>query len=194
MKFTLHSQTTAPEASKPIIEQVEKTYGFFPNLYAVFAESPVAISTYLHISGQLKAHGALTPQEQQIAMLAVSETNNCDYCVAAHSMMASLNQVPKETIQQLREGGNPSDLKQAALVHFAQVVMEHRGWVPENEQEAFLAAGYTTRHALDVLAILALKTLSNYTNHLAKTPLDSAFESHRWSKREHAGTACECAS
>jgi uncharacterized peroxidase-related enzyme len=193
MKFTLHTKETAPDASKPVIGQVEKAYGFFPNLYAVFAESPVAISTYLHISGQLKEHGALTPEEQQIVMLAVSETNGCDYCVAAHSMMAAMSRVPEETIREVREGKEPADPKQAALVRFAKAVLEHRGWVPENEQEAFLAAGYGTRHVLDILSILALKTLSNYTNHLAKTPLDSAFEAHRWSKAGCGSHNCGCA-
>ncbi len=183
MKFTLHTKETAPEASQSTIEAVNQVYGFFPNLYAVFAESPVAISTYLHISNQLKEHGALTPQEQQIVMLAVSEANGCDYCVAAHSMVAGMSQVPEETVEKLRNGDLPSDAKQAALVRFALAIQEHRGWIPETEQEAFLAAGYTSRHALDVLSILALKTLSNYTNHLAKTPLDAAFEAHRWSRK-----------
>jgi uncharacterized peroxidase-related enzyme len=192
MKFTLHTKETAPEASKPMIEQVEKAYGFFPNLYAVFAESPVAISTYLHISGQLKAHGALTPQEQQIVMLAISETNGCDYCVAAHSMVAAMNQVPEATIQELRDGQVPSDPGQAALVRFAKTVIKHRGRVPENEQEAVLAAGYTTRHVLDILSILALKTLSNYTNHLAHAPLDGAFAGQKWSAT--ATQACEAES
>jgi uncharacterized peroxidase-related enzyme len=182
MKFTLHTKETAPEASRPVMEQVEKAYGFFPNLYAVFAESPVAISTYLHISKELQAHGALTPQEQQIVMLAVSETNGCDYCVAAHSMVAAMAKVPVDTITALRDGELPADPKQAALVRFAKAVLEGRGWVPEAEKEAFLQAGYSTRHVLDVLAILAMKTLSNYTNHFAQTPLDPAFEESRWSK------------
>jgi uncharacterized peroxidase-related enzyme len=205
MKFTLHTKETAPEASKPVLDQVEKTYGFVPNLYAVFAESPVAVSTYLYISGQLKAHSALSPQEQQIVMLAVSETNGCDYCVAAHSAAAAMSQVPKETIQALREGREPSQPKQAALVRFAKAVLEHRGWVPEVQQTAFLDAGYATRHVLDLLSIVALKTLSNYTNHLAKTPLDSAFEPQRWSNgrlrkikltrrhREHGDSPSLCA-
>ena len=183
MKFTLHTKETAPEASRPVLDQVEKTYGFVPNLYAVFAESPVAISTYLFISRQLMEHGALSPQEQQIMMLAVSETNGCDYCVAAHSVAAMMSRVPNETIQALREGSEPSEPKQVALVRFAKAVLEHRGWVPEVEQTAFLDAGYGIRHVLDVLSIVALKILSNYTNHLAKTPLDRAFEPQRWSKK-----------
>jgi len=182
MKFTLHDRNSAPEASKPVIDQVEKAYGFFPNIYAVLAESPVAISTYLHISGQLKEHGALTPEQQQIVMLAVSEENGCDYCVAAHSMVAGMTGVPEETVKTLREGKFPADPKEAALVRFAKAAMEHSGWIPNGEQEAFLEAGFTPRHVLDVLSILALKTLSNYTNHLAETPLDSAFEDYRWER------------
>lgn len=182
MKFTLHTKETAPEGSGPVLDQVEKAYGFTPNLYAVFAESPVAIAAYLQISGLLKEHGALTPQEQQVAMLAVSEQNGCDYCVAAHSAVAKMSGVPSETIAALRAGREPSDSKQAALVRFTKAVLNHRGWVPEDQKQAFLDAGYTTRHALDVLSILALKTLSNFTNHLAHTPLDAAFAAHRWSR------------
>lgn len=182
MKFTVHTKETAPEGSGPVLDQVQRAYGFTPNLYAVFAESPVAIAAYLQISGLLKEHGALTPQEQQVAMLAVSEQNGCDYCVAAHSAVAKMSGVPSETIAALRSGREPSDSKQAALVRFAKALLRHRGWVPEDEQQAFLDAGNTTRHALDVLSILALKTLSNFTNHLAHTPLDAAFAAHRWSR------------
>ncbi len=184
MKFTLHTKETAPEASKPIFEQTEKNYGFIPNLHGILAESPVALSAYAHITDQLQEHGALNAQEQQIAMIAVSETNGCDYCVAAHGMVAGMSKVPEETVNALREGREPSDPKQAALVRFTKAVLEHRGWVPEDAQQAFLDAGYTTRHVLDVFSVVALKILSNYTNHLAQTPLDAPFEAHKWSRKD----------
>ena len=86
---------------------------------------------------------------------------------------------PNSNPATIRDGKLPSDPKQAALVRFVLAALEHRGLIPGSEQESFLAAGYTSRHVLDVLSILALKTLSNYTNHLAHTPLDAAFEAHR---------------
>lgn len=183
MKFQIHIPETAPEASRPLLEKVQAGYGFLPSVYGIFAESPVATSAYIHITEQLKAHGALTPQDQQIAMLVVSETHGCEYCVAAHSMVAGMAQVPPETVEALRNGDLPADAKQAALVRFVKSAIEHRGHVPEAEQQAFLDAGYTTRHVLDVMSILALKTLSNYTNHLAHPPLDTPFEAHRWNKK-----------
>lgn len=183
MKFQVHTPDSAPEASRPMLKKVEEGYGFMPAVYGVLAESPVATSAYIHITDQLKEHGALTPQEQQIVMIAVSEQNGCEYCVAAHSTVAGMVQVPEKTITSLREGELPEDSKQAALVRFANAAVEHRGWIPETDQQTFLDAGYTTRHALDVLSILALKTLSNYSNHLAHPPLDPQFEAQRWSRK-----------
>jgi uncharacterized peroxidase-related enzyme len=182
MKFLLHTQDSAPEASKPLLAQVESAFGFVPNLTATLAESPAALAGYLQLSATIQEYSALSPQEQQIVMLAVSEANGCDYCMAAHSLIADMAQVPEETVAALRACGDLSEPKQAALAKFARAVTEQRGWVPETEQEAFLAAGFTLRQLLDVVAIAALKTLSNYANHLAHTPLDPAFEAHRWTK------------
>jgi len=182
MRFPLHTQDYAPEASKPLLAQVESAFGFLPNLTATLAESPAALAGYLQLSATIQEHSALGPQEQQIVMLAVSEANGCDYCMAAHSLIAGMAQVPDETVAALRSCGDLSEPKPAALATFARAVVEQRGWVSEAEQEAFLAAGFSPRQLLDVVAIVALKTLSNYANHLAHTPLDPAFEAHRWTK------------
>ncbi len=182
MKFPLHTRNSAPEASKPLLAQVESAFGFVPNLTATLAESPAALAGYLQLSATIQEHSALSPQEQQIVMLAVSEANGCDYCMAAHSLIAGMAQVPEATVVALRSRGDLSGPKEAALAQFARAVIEHRGWVPDTEQEAFLAAGFTKRQLLDVIAIVSLKTLSNYANHLAHAPLDPAFEPHRWTK------------
>ena len=175
MKFTVHTKDTVPEALKPIFDQVKQAYGFIPNLYGIFANSPVALQTYLNVLDLLAKHSALTAQEQQLVMLTISAENRCDYCVAAHSAVATMARVPADQILAVREDKELSDPKRTALVRFARQTIEHRGWTPAPVIEAFLAAGYTQQHVLDVLAIAAIKTLSNYTNHLANTPIDGAF-------------------
>ena len=182
MKFPLHTQDSAPEASKPPLAQVQNAFGFVPNLTAMLAASPAALAGYLQLSKIIQDNAALSPREQQVVMLAVSEANACDYCVAAHSLIAGMAGLPEETVAALRAGGDLPDAKETALAKFARAVVEQRGWVSEAEQEALLAAGFTRQQVLDVVSIVALKTLSNYANHLAHTPLDSAFETHRWTK------------
>ncbi|NBB78444.1 MAG: hypothetical protein GVY36_03230 [Verrucomicrobia bacterium] len=116
-------------------------------------------------------------------MLAISEFNGCGYCMGAHSTVAEkMVGVDPEIVEALRAGREPEDVKAKALVRFAKTLLEHRGWVPEDAQQAFLEAGFDQRAVLDVITIAALKTLSNYTNHLANTPLDEAFQAKAWSK------------
>jgi uncharacterized peroxidase-related enzyme len=182
MKFSLHTQASAPAASKPLLAQVESTFGFVPNLTAMLAESPAALAGYLQLSKIVQDNSALSPREQQVVMLAVSEANSCDYCMAAHSLIAGMAGLSEATVAALRTGGDLPDAKETALAKFARAVVEQRGWVSEAEQEAFLADGFTRQQVLDIIAIVALKTLSNYANHLAHTPLDPAFEEHRWTK------------
>jgi alkylhydroperoxidase family enzyme len=103
--------------------------------------------------------------------------------MAAHSTVAEkMADVPPDVVEALRSGKQPENAKYAALVRFAKAILANEGWVPEDEQQAFLDAGYERRELLDVITIVALKTLSNYTNHLAETPLDEAFEEKAWSK------------
>lgn len=188
MKFAIHDGTTAPEASRSILQATEKTLGFIPNLYGVFAESPAALQAYTGLGEALK-QSALSPVEQQVVALAVSTENECSYCVAAHSAIATMVKMPAATLSELRRRTTLSDQKLDALHRFALAVVRERGWAPKAEIDAFVAAGYTQRHLLDVLTVVAMKTLSNYVNHIAETPLDQSFASQRWSPQEKGQAA-----
>lgn len=179
MQFDVHTKETAPEASRATLEAIAKKYGFLPNLFGVLAESPTAVQAYAAINNTLE-HSALTPVEQQVVMLTTSATNDCAYCVGAHSAVAKMVRMPEDVLASLREQRPLSDQKLNALRALVLSVLRHRGWVPEADLEHVVAAGYTQRHVLDVLTIVALKTLSNYVNHIAHTPLDPQFAAHSW--------------
>lgn len=179
MQFEVHTKETAPEASRATLEAIAKTYGFLPNLFGVLAESPTAVQAYAAINNTLE-HSALTPVEQQVVTLTVSAANGCAYCMGAHSTVAQMVHMPEQLLSELRDQRDLSDAKLNALRALVLSVLRHRGWVPEADLEHVVAAGYTQRHVLDVLTIVALKTLSNYVNHMAHTPLDPQFASHAW--------------
>ncbi len=183
MHSPVHTSDTAPDASKPILRHVRKACGFAPNILGVLAESPPALSAYVHIEQRLRSEGALSTREQQIVMLTVSAANQCAYGIAAHSVSAERAKVAPAVITVLREGGVPADERESALVRFTRTLIEHRGRISEADQRAFLAAGFVPRHGLDILAILAMQTLSNYANHLIDPPLDEAFAARRWRPR-----------
>ena len=110
-----------------------------------------------------------------MAFLAVSGENGCDYCVGAHAAIAGMVEMPAAVIEALRARQPLPDERLEALRLTALALMEKRGWLDDADLERFTAAGYDRRALLDLITILAMKTLSNYVNHLAGTPLDAQF-------------------
>lgn len=182
MKFNVHTLKTAPEGSRSTLADIEKAFRFIPNLHGTLANSPLALSAYVQLSRLIQSQSSLSPPDQQVVMLSASFENGCDYCMAAHSTVAAMTGVPSDTLQALREGKLPADPKTAALVAFTRALVRQRGWVSEESQAEFIAAGYTREQILEVVVVIALKTISNYTNHLAGTPLDDAFAGQKWTR------------
>jgi uncharacterized peroxidase-related enzyme len=176
-----HTRETAPEASHGNIDMISAKYGFLPNIFGVLAGSPAASGGYIALSSLL-ANSSLTPLEQQVVFLTVSRTNICGYCVAAHSTAADMLKTPADIIDALRSGAPLPDAKLEALRNFTVAMVEKRGWLDEADVSAFSAAGYGEAHILDVITGVAMKTISNYANHLAGTRVDDAFAPRTWEK------------
>lgn len=181
----VHTLESAPEKSRATLEAVRKSYGFIPNLFGALAESPAAVESYVAISGAL-SRGRFSPTEQQVLAISISAANECEYCVAAHSTVAAMQKVPAAAVAALREGKPLADAKLQALRTFAVKVVEKRGLLEPKDVEALHAAGYDHGHVLEVLTWVSLKTLSNYANHIGKTPVDAAFSAQKWSKGSKA--------
>lgn len=158
-----------------ILSGVEKKFGFIPNLIKVFASSPATLKAYLTL-GELLESSSFSPEEQQIILLTVSRENRCDYCLAAHSMIsAKMVNMDEKKLQAIRAGQPVEDDKHRALINFTESIIHERGFVDENTVKKFTAAGYSDQHVLEVILGVAMKTLSNYTNHIAETPIDPQF-------------------
>jgi uncharacterized peroxidase-related enzyme len=181
----IQSVATAPEGAQPILKSAERAMGFVPNLYGVLANSSTALKAYTQLS-ELLDKSSLTKTELQIVLIEVSIENGCEYCVAAHTAIASMQKVPSDVVEAIRLRRELADPKLEALRRFARAVVTERGWVPDEEREAFFAAGYAEEQILDVITAVAMKTISNYTNHLASTPLDAAFAPASWTADQAA--------
>ncbi len=178
--FTLHETNAAPAASAKILNGVQKAWGFVPNLHRVLAESPAALEAYTTLWGIAEKTG-FTPQERNIVYLAIIYENECTYCMAGHTNLSKMAKVEDSVIAAVREGRPIADPKLEALRQFAAKVTRNRGLVSEADVSAFKAAGFDNGAMLDVLVLAATKLISNYTNHLAQTPLDPFMKGAEWS-------------
>jgi uncharacterized peroxidase-related enzyme len=175
MEFEIQTISTAPETIRETLVSVEGKYGFLPNLLGVMSTSPEIVSAYLKL-GELFEQSSLSQLEQDLVLLTISVCNECGYCTAAHSTIARMHETPTEIINQIRTNQPISNSKLEALRNFTYEIVSSKGWPSEKCKSEFLSAGYSNRQALDVVLAVGMKTLSNYTNHLAGTPVDRQFE------------------
>jgi uncharacterized peroxidase-related enzyme len=161
----------APAASRPLLEGVRKMLGSVPNLFRLTASNPAALEGYLGLSGAL-AKGSLTPQTRERIALAVAEINGCDYCLSAHSYLGkNLAKLDEAEIAANRAGGS-SDPKADAAVRFAVKLVRERGQVSDADVSAVRMAGYSDAEIVEIVAHVALNTLTNYLNEAFDTPID----------------------
>ena len=177
--FMLHETATAPKASAEILSEIQKAWGFVPNLHRVLAESPAALEAYSTL-WDIAEKTSFTAQERNIAYLAIIYENECPYCMAGHTNLSRMAKVDPEVIAAIRENRPIADAKLEALRQFAGTVTRERGAASEADVAAFKAAGYDNRAVLDLLVLAATKLISNYTNHLAQTPNDSFMKGAEW--------------
>ena len=179
IKFELHTEESAPEKSKPFLAGAKKAFGFVPNLAAGMAESPAMVEGYLTLAGIFNKTN-LSETERQIILMTNNRVNNCTYCMAAHTTISQGAKVPEDVITALRKGTSISDPKLESLRLFAEKVNKSKGWPEESDCINLMEHGYTKETILEVVLGTALKVLSNYTNHIVKTPVDKAFEANKW--------------
>ncbi len=164
--FTQHTDMTAPKGAADVLAKTKERYGFIPNLAAFLAESPLVLDATLNLVGAFDKT-TLTPQEQQLVLLTVSALNGCNYCRTAHTALGRMAKMDGATLKAIIAFDPLPDRKLSALRDFTRKVVEERGWVKEDEVRAFLAAGYTKAQVFEVVMGVAMKTLTNYSNHLA---------------------------
>ncbi len=177
--FDIYDETNAPEASRSLLAKSKAAYGAVPNILGELAESPAALEGYMALS-EIFIKSSLAPQEKHLVLLSASAENECEYCVAAHTGLAKGAGLPGHAIMAVREGEEIDDDRLEALRLFTQRVVAKRGNVSDDEVQAFLDAGYTRANVFEVILGVAMKTLSNYANHIAHTPVDTSFAVNKW--------------
>ena len=172
---------SADERTKPILEAVIKKNGAVPNMYANMINSPGLLETYLHGYDAFRKESGFTPVEQEVVFLTLSYLNACDYCMAAHSVIADkMSKVPENVTNAIRNGKQIEDAKLQALATFTEELFTTRGRPSAAAAEKFLSVGYQERQILEIILALAVKTLSNYSNHVFGTEVDAMFKERTW--------------
>lgn len=167
--FNVPTRGEVSENNQAIFDNLNKALGFVPNLYATYAHSDTALENYLNFAN---AKTSLTAKEKEAVNLAVSQVNDCIYCLSAHTAIAKMNGFTDEQILELRAGYSSVSNKLDALARLAKNVTENRGKTDSAVLENFLNVGYTQGQVIDTISLVGDKTISNYIHSTTKVPVD----------------------
>jgi AhpD family alkylhydroperoxidase len=180
--FPVLTIDTAPEKSRPGLQALQAAFGMIPNVAGAMATSPVLIDSLVALFGKVHG-GSFTEAQIQTLLLTNAVTNGCSWAVAFHSGLALKEGLDPADVQAIRERRVPKDAASAALSTFARVLIEKRGRIDDHDVDAFVAAGFCKEHALEVIAVGAASTITNYTGSVTKPPVDEPFQAYLWDAR-----------
>lgn len=180
--FTRHTIETAPDRSRALLEDSYKGFGRVPGLHAVMAEAPALLDGYKYLHGLFAKQTSFDKDELTVVWQTINVEHECHYCVPAHTGIAKMMKVDDAISNALRDETPLPNARLEALRTFTLQVVRQRGNVSDPQVSAFLDAGYTKQQVLEVILGVAQKVMSNYTNHLAQTPVDEPMQAFAWRK------------
>jgi alkylhydroperoxidase family enzyme len=177
--YPVHTIESAPAQSKPVLQQLQQAFGLIPNIAATMAASPVLINGFIGLFEHVHASSLTEPQIQTL-LLTNAVTNASEWPVAFHTALALKQGVHPADVDAIRHGGLPGDARLAALSMLARTLIEKRGRLAESDQKCFLEAGFSAEQILEVIAVVAASTITNYTGSVTRPALEVPFEEFVW--------------
>lgn len=177
--FKIHDIDSAPEESKPLLKNSKDAFGMIPNLHGVMAEAPGLLEGY-QLLHKLFQDSSFNAEELTVVWQTINVEHNCTYCVPGHTGIANAMKVDPALTEALRNREPMPTEKLQVLQDTTLSMVRKRGEMSAKEIDAFYAAGYGERQLLEIVLGLSQKIISNYVNHIAKTPVDKAFEKFVW--------------
>jgi len=182
IKLTSYTVETAPEESKPFLEKSIKAFGSIPGLHGVLAGAPGLFEAYQTLH-ELFTNSSFNNEELTVVWQTINVEHECHYCVPAHTGIAHMMKVDPALTEALRNGTKMTTEKLQVLHETTLSIVRNRGFISEEEVQAFYAVGYEQRQLLEIILGLSQKVISNYVNHIAATPVDKGFQKFAWEKK-----------
>ena len=179
LNYQIHTVESAPEKSKPLLELFTHTVGFVPNLAGAVANSPVLANSLFGLFKNVHG-GSFTEAEVQVLLLTNAVTNSSSWPVAFHTALGLKQGIEPADIQAIRERQLPKQKRNAALSGLAKKLIEKRGQLTDDDVTTFLEAGFEKEHLLEVVAVVAASTITNYAGKITNPPLDAFLQEHAW--------------
>jgi uncharacterized peroxidase-related enzyme len=169
-RLALQTRDTAAGTSRDLLDQIHGAFGATPNMFRAVANSPAALASMWGAFGALGGGTLGAKLGEQIAV-AVADINDCEYCLAAHTVLGRKAGASAAEMTSA-QAGRADDPKTDAALQFATNVVRRRAKVDAAEVDALRAAGFDDGQIMEIMAHVALNLFTNYVNVAFAVPVD----------------------
>jgi uncharacterized peroxidase-related enzyme len=167
--FAVPTRDEVSPLNQQLFDKMKSGLGMVPNLYAFFANSPTALGDYLTLQSR---KSSLRAKEREVINLIMSQVNECEYCLAVHTVLGKMNGFTDDQLLEIRSGEAEFDIRLNALARFVREVAVRRGKPSKESIAALLVAGYTNESIVDIVIVKGDKTITNYLHGIIQVPID----------------------
>lgn len=162
---------TATGRAAELLGDVKKSLGLVPAMTKVMANSPALLKSYLALNGAV-ATGVLPAAVRERLAISTAQLNGCEYCLSAHTYIGeNIAKLSTDELTAARQAQS-TDSHVQAILELSNAIAENAGDVSDETISTARAAGVTDAEIGDIVANLALNTLTNYFNVLANVEND----------------------
>ena len=156
--------------STGLLAQIHQAFGATPNMFKAVSNSPAALKSMWGSFGALGGATLGAKLGEQIAV-AVADRNDCEYCLAAHTVLGRQAGASADEME-AAQAGLSSDPKTAAALRFALAVVNNRAKIDDEQVEELRTVGFSDGEIMEIMAHVALNLFTNYVNVAFKVPVD----------------------
>lgn len=167
-------QPVTPEKAQPAVKEIysslEKKLGKVPNIFQNLGNSAAVLKGFLGFSDAVN-QTSLNPKVREEIALIVGQTNQCNYCLSAHTATAKMAGIKEQDIMMARKGES-QDPKTSAILHFAKTVVEKRGNVTDQDVASLKSKGVSDAELVEIIMTISVNMFTNYFNLITDPKID----------------------
>lgn len=163
-RFPVPDLADMPDDIRSRIVAVQEKSGFIPNVFLVLAHRPDEFRAFFaYHDALMDKPGNLTKAEREMIVVAISNLNQCQYCVVAHGAILRIRAKDPLIADQVAVNYRKADItnRQKAMLDFAVQVSTEAYKVSETDFVSLKSHGFTEEDIWDIAAISAFFGLSN---------------------------------
>ncbi len=169
-RINLVTTETANQEQQALFDAIQAQLGVVPNFLKIFANSPVALKSFLGLYG-VAHEGSLAPLTRERIALALAQQNSCEYCLSAHTALGKKAGLSNDEISANR-AGTSQDAKAAIAVKLARSLVEHQGEIATAELIEARNAGFTDSDIVEIITHVGLNILTNILGKASRVEID----------------------